>query len=67
MSNFAKKRAISQEELMLKGLNYKFSLKDLPKYSRNLNERDLSDRFSTTALGRRVPTLADRLRQLDAL
>ena len=62
MSDFAKKRAMSNEDLMLKGLNYKFSLKDLPKYSRNLHQRDLSDRFLKTALGGRVPTLADRLR-----
>lgn len=67
MNDFAKKRALSNEDLMLKGLKYQFSLKDLPKYSKRLHSRDLSDRFTRTALGKRAPTLAERLRQLEAL
>jgi hypothetical protein len=50
---------------MRKGLNYKFSLKDLPKYSNTLNVKDLESRFSRTAMGKRVPTLADRIRMLE--
>jgi hypothetical protein len=70
-----KKRSNSSEDLMRKGLNYKFSLKDLNKYSKflwlifigkNLNQRDLENRFSKTAMGKRVPTLADRIRMLEA-
>lgn len=53
---------MSREELMMKGLNYQFSLKDLPKYSKHLNSRDLRDKFNKTVLGKRAPTLAERLR-----
>lgn len=52
---------------MMKGLNYRFSLKDLPKYSQRLNSRDLEDKFNMTVLGKRAPTLAERLRQLDLI
>jgi hypothetical protein len=33
---------------------------------KNLSKRDLDDRFSKTAMGKRVPTLADRIRMLEA-
>jgi len=46
-------------------MNYKFSLKDLPKYSSRLKSRDLDERFLKTAMGKRVPTLAERIRMLE--
>ena len=60
------KRAQSSSDiLMMKGLNYTFTLKDLHKYSKRLNAHDLTDKFSKTVLGKRVPTLAERVRQLE--
>jgi hypothetical protein len=50
---------------MKKGLNYKFSLKDLPKYSKRLNAKDVDKRFSHSAMARRVPTLTDRVKKLE--
>eukprot|EP00347_Sterkiella_histriomuscorum_P011657 403371617 len=67
MSNFAQKRTMSKDDLMNLGLNYKFSLKDLPKYSRNLNEKDLRDKFNKTVLGKKAPTLAERIKQLEQI
>ena len=61
----SQRRSISNADMMNLGLNYKFSLKDLPKYSRRLNSRDLDDRFNRTAMGKRVPTLAERIRMLE--
>ena len=45
--------AQSDKSLMDKGLGYKFSLKDLTKYSQRLNIKDLNnDRWGRSALGR---------------
>ncbi|CDW91158.1 UNKNOWN [Stylonychia lemnae] len=67
MSDFAQKRALSREELMAQGLNYKFSIQDLPKYSQRLHPKDLRDKFSKTVLGKRCPTLAERIRNLEQI
>ena len=56
---------MSNTDLMMKGLNYHFSLKDLPKYSSRLHPNDLKDRFSKTVMGRRIPTLAERIRSME--
>ena len=41
---------------MQKGLNYKFSLKDLNKYSQKLNYKDVKyNRFTRSAKGKRIP------------
>lgn len=34
------KRSSSNQDMMKKGLNYRFSLKDLPKYSQKLNAKN---------------------------
>ena len=52
---------------MRKGLDYQFSLKDLTKYSKNLHKRDLRNRFHSSVLGKYVPTLAERMRQLEQI
>lgn len=62
VQNYGGRRCLSNTDLMMKGINYQFSLKDLPKYSKRLNSRDLDDRFSKTVMGRKVPTLAERIR-----
>ena len=41
-----KLRALSNEDLMREGLDYKFKLKDLPKYSQTLHPNDLTERFT---------------------
>ena len=53
--DLTKKRSNSNQDLMKKGLNYKFSLKDLPKYSQRLNPKDTekSERLSRSALSRK--------------
>jgi hypothetical protein len=52
---------------MEEGLNYVFKLEDLPKYSQTLHPRDLNDRFLRSALGKRIPTIAEKLREQERL
>jgi hypothetical protein len=68
LKDIPRRRSVSQNDsLMRKGLNYKFSLKDLHKYSKKLNAKDVTktERFSKSAMSRRVPTLTDRVRKLE--
>lgn len=58
---------MSSDNLMRQGLDYKFSLKDLAKYSKNLHPKDLRNRFHKSVLGNYVPTLAERMRQLEQI
>ena len=49
---------------MKKGLDYKFKLNDLTKYSRWLKPSDSDNKFERSALGKIVPEVsARRLRQ----
>ena len=45
-------RTHSSEGLMKKGLNYRFSLKDLSKYSKNLKYKDINWKVKLSALGK---------------
>lgn len=66
LKHIPRRRSVSQNDtLMKRGLNYKFSLKDLPKYSSRLNVKDVDKRFSRSAMARRVPTLTDRVKKLE--
>jgi len=56
-------RTYSPESLMLKGMAYKFKLKDLPKYSQTLKESDLRCRFTKSALGKRLPWVDEKVRE----
>lgn len=71
MSDFASdldikhRKCMSNNDLMLVGINYKFELKDLPKYSQTINEKDLEDKFSKSVLGKQVPTMAYKIRKME--
>jgi hypothetical protein len=58
-------QGVLPERIMNKGLNYKFKIKDLPKYSQTLRAKDVSKwKFKCSALGKRVPDEATRRRRL---
>lgn len=56
IKELTKRSASNQDIMMKKGINYRFSLKDLPKYSQKLNEKDTqkADRLSNSALGKKA-------------
>ena len=46
--------------MMEKGLKYKFSLKDLSKYSKNLKYKDINWKLQLSALGKKIPDIKER-------
>lgn len=68
LKNIPRRRSVSSHDTMMKkGLNYKFSLKDLNKYSKRLNSKDLKKgtRLSRSAMMKRAPTLTDRVKKME--
>ena len=50
----------SAQGMMEKGLKYKFSLKDLSKYSKNLKFKDINWKLQLSALGKKIPDIKER-------
>ena len=53
-----------KEQLMNRGLNYKFKLRDLAKYSQKLKFNDFNWKLTLSALGKEIPSEEQRERQL---
>jgi hypothetical protein len=47
----------SSQGMMDKGLKYKFSLKDLSKYYKNLKFKDVNWKIQLSALGKKIPDI----------
>jgi hypothetical protein len=56
---------MSNTSLMKKGLNYRFSLKDLNKYSSTLNAKDVKKRFSRSAMQKREAGSSKKRRKIE--
>lgn len=58
---------LKKEQIMKKGLDYKFKINDLKKYSKLLKPSDSDNKFERSALGKIVPEVsARRLRLANA-
>ena len=57
--------SLSRDKLKQKALEYKFSLKDLPKYSNHLGRSKLSEKLKFSALGKKIPNLEERQKKLE--
>jgi hypothetical protein len=54
----------SAQGMMKRGLKYKFSLKDLNKYSKNLKFKDINWKLKLSALGKKIPDVKERKKML---
>lgn len=54
----------SAQGMMRKGLKYRFSLKDLNKYSKNLKFKDINWKLKLSALGKKIPDVKERKKML---
>ena len=53
-------KSSSAMDMMEKGLKYRFSLKDLSKYSKNLKFKDINWKVKLSALGKTIPDIKER-------
>ena len=50
-------RSNSAQNVMVAGLNYKFKLDDLSKYSQKLKFKDINWKIKLSALGKKIPDI----------